>query len=188
MSISDHELTLAGGGVQEFQAVGRYIRIRKASSAVYLTIDGSREIKREQGEQVDTGKDSVRVRVRSVVAQTVEIVSSSNRQDDSRASINGTISAAIENGNDNNPIPRVNVPAGSSALLIAANVNRRALRVSLASDAVGFVTLGKSGVAAASGGLLEPGTTDYIETTGELRAFNNNASAVDVYIMEINKI
>lgn len=188
MSISDHDLTLVAGGVQEFHSVGRFIRIRQASSPIYLTIDGGREVKREQGEQIDTGRDNVRVRVRSVVAQSVSLVSASNRQDDNRGNINGAVNAIIESGNDNANNPRVTINANSSAVLVAANINRKSLRVSLPSDAAGFVTIGKTGITATTGGLLEPGTTDYIDTTGELRAFNSNAVAVTVYVMEINKI
>lgn len=186
--LTDHSLTFAAAGVQEFQSVGRFIRVRESSSPVYISIDGSSEIEREQGEQVNTGRDNVRVRVRSLVAQTVKLTSARESQDDNRGNVTGLVSATIENGNDNQHLPRVTIAAGASALLSASNVNRKALRVSLSSDAIGFVTLGKSGVAAASGGLLEPGSTDYIETTGEMYAFNNNASAVDVYVMEINKL
>ena len=186
MALTDIPLVFTGGETQEFQAVGRYIRIREATAVVYLTIDGVGEIQRNKGEQIDTGKDSSRVRVRSVVAQSVSITSADNPQDDNRNSVSLTVSATVTNGNDNQHLTKVTIPATSSAQIAAANANRLSLRVSLLSSAAGYVTLGKSGVSASSGGSLEEGMVDYIDTTGAVFAYNPNASAVDVYVMEIN--
>lgn len=188
MSLSDHELTFAGGETQEFQSVGRFIRIRDSSSPVFLSIDGRAEIKRERGESVDSGRDSVRVQVRSIVAQSVHLISSKDKQDDNRASISATISTTIAGANDNQHLPKVSIPAGSSALIAVANSARKFLRVSLLSTAVGYVLLGKSGVGATTGGTLEEGMVDYIETEGALYAYNPQAVAVDVYVLELNKI
>jgi hypothetical protein len=188
MAFSDHDLVFLGSDVQEIQAVGRYIRIREATSSVYLTIDGSGEIVRAKGEQIDVGKNSYRVRIRSTVAQNVSVVSSDTPQDDNRNSVSLTVNATVTNGNDNAHLAKVAVGAGVSALIAAANVNRKSLRVSLLSDAAGYVTLGKLGVTATAGGTLEAGMVDYIDTEGALYAFNPNAVPVDVWVMEINKL
>lgn len=188
MSISDHDFTFAAAGVQEFQSIGRYIRVREATSGVYLTIDGHTEILRNKGEQIDTGRETNRVRVRSLVAQSVSISSAMFPQSDNRNSVSLTVSATVEAGNDNQHLAKVTIPAVSSAQIAASNVNRKALRVSLLSYAVGYVLLGKSGIAAAQGGSLEEGMVDYIETTGALWAYNPQSSSVDVYVMEINKL
>lgn len=188
MAFSDHDFVFVGGEFQEFQAVGRYIRIRESTSPVYLTIDGSREIVRNKGEQIDVGRNSYRVRIRSVVAQNVSVTSSSDKQDDNRNSVALSVSATVAAGNDNQHLVKATIPATSSALIAAANSTRKSLRVSLLSDAAGYVTLGKSGVGANSGGTLEPGMVDYIDTEGALYAYNPNAVAVDVWVMEINKL
>lgn len=188
MSVSDHDMVFASAGVQEFQSVGRYIRVREATSGLYLTIDGYAEVLRNKGEQIDTGRATTRVRVRSLVAQTVAIVSAENPQSDNRMSGTVAVTAIVEAGNDNQHLAKVTIVAGGSAQLALANSNRKFLRVSLLSTAVGHVLLGKSGILANQGGTLEEGMVDYIETTGVLFAFNPQATAVDVYVMEINKL
>jgi len=188
MSIYDHSMTFGGTGSQSFQAVGRYLRIREADSDVYLTVDSGRELKRARGEQIDLGREGVKVVVRSLIAQTVVLIVSQNRQDDNRQAVDVAVSATVVGGNDNQHLPVVVIAAGASALIAAANSDRKTLRVSLPSSAAGFITIGKSGVAAATGGLLEPGITDYIDTQGALYGFNNNAVSVSVYSMEVNDL
>lgn len=190
MAIADSTLTFTGGELQEVQAIGRYLRIREATSAVYLTFNGGREIKRQKGEQIDLGNDfaNLRIGVRSIVAQTVEITSALNPQSDNRAVVNANVNTTIESGNDNAHLPKVTINANSSAQLAPANALRKSLRVSLLSSASGYVLLGKSGIAALQGGSLEEGMVDYIDTTGALFAYNPNSFPVDVYVMEINKI
>lgn len=188
MAFSDHDFVLSGGGTQEFQSAGRYIRVRESTSPVYLTIDGSREIVRNKGEQIDVGKNSYRVRIRSAVAQSVSLTSSDTPQDDNRNAVSLTVSATVAGGNDNQHLGRVLIPAGLSAKIADSNANRKTLRVNLASDEPSFITLGKSGVSGGSGGLLEQGMVDYLETQGELWGYNPSASNVFIYVMEINKL
>jgi len=188
MSLTDNKLVFAGASTQEFHAHGRFLRIRDSVGSVFISIDGATEIEREQGEQIDTGKQSTRVRVRSAIPQTVIFICSSDRQDDDRANANISLAVTIESGNDNNDLPKVSVGAGVAVKVADINLLRKSLRLSVPSDAAGFVTIGKSTVTAIRGGLVEEGTTDYIDTTGEIWVFNPNAVAVDVYVMEINKI
>lgn len=188
MAISDHSLNFNAAGVREFQAVGQFIRVRSSASPVYISIDGSGEYLREQGEQINIGRSSARVRVRSLVAQDVVLISSSESQDDNRTAVNLAVAATVESGNDNQHLGMVTVAAGASAQIAASNLNRKSLRVALLGDAAGYVLLGKAGIAAGQGGSLEPGMVDYIDTTGVLWAFNPQAVAVDVYVMEVNKL
>lgn len=187
MAISDHSLNFNASGVREFQAVGQFIRVRSSSSPVYISVDGSGEFLREQGEQINIGRSTARVRVRSLVAQDVVLISSSESQDDNRTAVNLSVAATVESGNDNQHLAKVSIAAGGSAKIADSNANRKFLRVSLLSSAVGHVLLGKSGVSAVAGGTLEEGMVDYVETTGEMWAFNPQAVPVDVFVMEINK-
>lgn len=188
MALNDHSLTFPAAGVQEFQSVGQFLRVRESSSPVYISVDGSSELEREQGEQVNVGRAGVRVRVRSLVAQNVKITSSTDRQDDNRTAVSLNVSATVAPGNDNQHLPVITIAAGNSAKIADANSDRKTLRISLPSDAAGFITLGKSGVDASAGGLLEPGMTDYLDTTGEIWGFNDNASPIDVYVLEVNAL
>ncbi len=193
MSLADYEITFAGAGQQpiSLHRGSRFIRILEADSDVYIKVGSRSEIKRTVGQQIDLGVENdgaTQAVIRSAIAQTVTLVVSTNRQDDDRANINATINTAIEPGNDNQHLPKVTVGAGVSLQIAAANANRKSLRVAMASDEVGPVSLGKAGIIADQGGLLEPGMVDYIDTAGVLYARNDNASAVDVWVMEINKL
>lgn len=190
MSLSDNTFTFVGGESQQIHAVGRYLRVRESTSPIYISINGGSELKRERGEQIDLGEKyrELRIFVRSVVAQSVHLISSADRQDDNRNTNVVTATATVESGNDNQHLAKVSVGPGVSAQIAGPNASRKSLRVSLLSDVVGYVTIGKSGVTATSGGTLEAGMVDYIDTTGALYAFNPNAVAVDVWSMEINKL
>jgi hypothetical protein len=190
MSISDQNLVFSGGEELPVLTTGRYLRIREATSPIYITINGGGEIKREKGEQIDLGDkySQLRLGIRSIVAQSVSLVSAENSQSDNRNTVTVNASATVESGNDNQHLPKVSIPANSSAQLAAANAARKSLRVSLLSSALTYICLGKSGIGAAQGGTLEEGMVDYIDTTGALFGYNPSAAAVDVYVMEINKI
>lgn len=189
MAIIDHKLSLTAGNTQQFQSAGSYLRIREAASPVFLVIDNSgNEFEREKGEQMDTASGSILVSVRSLVDQNVEITSSTNSQFDNRNQLELPVNVIELIANDNNHLPAVVVNSGMSIMIAGANPERRCLRVSLPYESAGFITIGKTGVSATNGGLLDVGQTDYIETTGELYAFNPNTQSVTVYVMELNKI
>ena len=91
-------------------------------------------------------------------------------------------------GDENTSLPRVIIPPNTSAQIAGVNNTRRYLRVTLPSDAAGNITMGGAAVSENSGGLLEIGITEYLQTQAALFAHNPNAEAVTVYAMEVNKL
>lgn len=185
--------TIAGSGTIKRPITGRYITCKSASAELEVTTVGIETVNIGQGETYDLGAvfqfRELKIRNSSTSSNTfvLEITSNELKKADNQSFVVNT-TATIENGDDNQHLAKVNISAGVSAAVAAANGSRKYLRVSLLSDAVGYVTLGKSGVNASSGGTLEPGMVDYIETGGALYVHNPNASAVDVWVMEVNKL
>jgi hypothetical protein len=160
MKLADYTLTFGGAGQQPIHVQGQFVRIREASGDVYLQIDGASELKRKAGEAINlgAGNDSRRVMVRSIIAQTVEITTSSEKQSDDRATINATISTTLAGSNTINNPGDITASALVSAA-IAANANRKVVKFSLPSTATNPVRLGNATVTAASGDILEPGSS-----------------------------
>lgn len=186
MSMRDYKFTLAAGQERSLNVQGNWFHVLDAVGVVGIRFDEGSLIERSQGQ--GGSRTYSRVLVSSPIAQTVTLSLGVGRETDARATVNANISTTIEGGNDNAHKPNVTVTAGNAVQLLPANNNRKSIRVSLASTEAGSIMLGKSGITANNGGLLEVGDTDYIDTEGALYAFNPNADDVVVWVMEINRI
>lgn len=81
--------------------------------------------------------------------------------------------------------PRVECLAGVATQLFAAGT-RKSNRINIRSDQFNGVSLGGSNlVDDNSGGFLDVGMVDYIDTSGELWAFNAGATSVFVDVLEL---
>lgn len=184
--------TLAGGKKIRRPIFGRYLLVKSANAEIVITGKGLSEVYLGSGESYDLGSsgnhfieiENSSLSVNNFVLEVTE--QSLRKANSSELTVN--TEATIQIGNDNQHLPKVPVPANSAAQIAPANPLRKSLRVSLKSDAAGYVLLGKSGLTSGNGGSLEEGMVDYIETTGAMFAFNPNAVAVDVYVMEVNRI
>lgn len=186
------ETLLAGAKIKR-PVTGRYLVVYAADGEIEVSGQGIEAVRLRQGATLDMGVSAfnkeITVRNLGASSNAIDLEASALKiglADNKDFTVNTT--ATVENGNDNAHLPRITIAAGASGVLATANASREYLRVSLPSDAAGHITLGKSGVTAAAGGLLEPGSTDYMETEGVLYAFNDNADPVDVYVMEINRL
>lgn len=187
------QATLSGTTPIRRPVTGRYLVVKSADAEIVVSGVGIEEVHLGAGEQYDLG-----AYFQSKVIQIASTISGSNTFDmevtanpltkanQNQLTVNTT--AVVENGNDNQHLPKVSVAAGASVAVCVSNTSRKYLRLSLLSDAAGYVLLGKSGVSSSSGGTIEPGMIDYIETTGELWVFNPQSVAVDVWVMEVNRI
>lgn len=172
---------------------GRYILVKSADNEIRISGKGFEDVHMGAGEEYElpfehSGQD---IYIQNTVSGTTNFIMEVTPQRLRKANQNEltvNTTAVVENGNDNQHLPRVSVGAGVSAAICVSNTSRKYLRVSLLSDAEGYVILGKSGVDGINGGTLEPGMIDYIETTGELWVFNPQSVAVDVWVMEVNRI
>ena len=207
--------TLSANQHRDFEIDGNYLYVFDAGGPIEVVLRGGRssgEVHRLERKTIINGKDfsSVRVRDLSGVTNSFELW---NGLGDYRPSVDGadvkidgqiaiddstpvevnvinpTAEATIVVANDNAHLANVNLVAGAAAVQIApANANRKSVRVAIASDQVGAIALGKAGLLSNQGGLLEPGTIEYIDSEGALFARNDNVSDVVVWVMEINRI
>jgi hypothetical protein len=182
----EHLFTFAGAGEREFQVQGKYLRIMSAPVGdVFVKLDSSSEIQLGAGQQLPDDDGFKRVNIRTLVAQTVRFITSDSRIDDDRANVALSVSATVEGGTAVQAPPVVEVAAGTTVKIADSNADRIELRVALKSDSASHVWLGPAGVDDEEGGLLEPGTIDYIALVGELYAHNPGATSVFVSVLDI---
>lgn len=93
-------------------------------------------------------------------------------------------SVALRNATTNTHKPRVECLAGVATKLFSANPCK-SKRLNIRSDQLNGVSLGGSAVNDSSGGYLDVGMVDYIDTSGELWAFNNGSQSVFVDVLEL---
>jgi hypothetical protein len=92
----------------------------------------------------------------------------------------GVLSAQI-----NTHKPRVECIAGQATKLFGAGT-RKSNRINIRSEQLNGVSLGgDSTVNDESGGYLDVGMVDYMDTSGELWAFNNGGSSIFVDVLEL---
>jgi hypothetical protein len=81
--------------------------------------------------------------------------------------------------------PRVECLSGQATKLFSAGV-RKSNRINIRSDQNNGVSLGGSNaVNDSNGGFLDVGMVDYMDTSGELWAFNDGDSSVFVDVLEL---
>jgi hypothetical protein len=187
--------TLTGGNAIKRPVSGRYITCKKAATEIIIDAHGLEQVHIDQGETYDMGarfQDKV-IKIRSTEtganAILLEVTENKLLKSDNK-NISVSTTATIEGSNENSHLPKVTVPDGGGAVVIAlANSSRKSIRVAVPSDAPGPIAIGKAGLMADQGGLMEPGTIDYIDTEGALYARTDNGFGdVEVWVMELNRV
>jgi hypothetical protein len=185
-----YPLQLQAGQEIQFGAEGTFYAVAAADSPFTITFDESNRISgAEQGTGAEFPEAFSNVKVKSDTAQTIVLVLGYGRYKDNRATGNFTVNTTIEPANKITPLAEVTVPAGGSAQLAAADATRKELRVGIKSDQPGGVYLGDATVgAAAPGGYLEEGGTDYITTESAVYAYNAGTSDVVVHVVSLERV
>jgi hypothetical protein len=179
MQLGDHNLVFAGAGQQTIMARGKYVRIREADSDVYLQFDGSAEIERQKGEQINVGSDNRRIIVRSAIAQTIKLTTSTFSQDDNRNSVSVNTTTTVDPSNNFEGVAVKNCLAAGSVQLVAGNANRVRLLIKIPTSESGGVWLAGAGESAGNGYFLEEGESVTLGTTAEIWAYG---AGVDVIL------
>jgi hypothetical protein len=190
----DESITFSGAGSQEVQYVGRHIRVRSTPTGpIFIKIDNSStEFERNAGEQFNLGAGDPpfqRVRIRSAVAQTVDLTFADVPQDDNRSNVALSVSAditpapVIDNGGD------VSVPATSAADVLAGDADTLAVTVTSleTNDPSAPLRVGTTGVGAASGHPLWPGDSHTMATNATVRVYNPHGTAQDVAVLRLSQ-
>ena len=156
---TDHFFTFAGAGFVEIAEEGRYVRVIDATDDVYIKLDDvSTELLRGKGSQIGS-QGFRRVRIRTLVAQTIQICISDDPQDEDRNAISLSVSATLLPGNTFEGIADF-TPAGVGAeQVLAADSDRLTFTLTNPATNTGIMRVSGSAatVGAARGAYLEPG-------------------------------
>lgn len=126
------------------------------------------------------------IKILSSTSQTITIVLGFGKFADARASVNATINTTIAPSDTiNNP---GDVTAGVAAsLVIAANANRKEVELCLPSTATNPVRVGNASVTAASGSILEPGTSKVFGVEAALYVIRTASPDETVTVLELER-
>jgi len=185
--MSDYTLTLDGVNAQSINAPGDFIHVQSVSVqglAIQIAADDGRSITRYQGQ----GNRLLysRLTVTAGAACTVTIQAGYGYATDSRASIQGPVTADVAPAVKNVPLADVSVPNTTQELLEAATGNRLELIVGVPSTAPNGVRIGDLTVAAGKGTLVEPGQIVTFASSDAVYAFNEgSAGAINVNLTSL---
>lgn len=185
--MDDYPAVLSANQERSFDVPGDFFHVVSAEGAIGLRFDEGKRITRYEG--MGGRVYYSRVAVFSPIAQTVVMSFGYGYATDARATANVNVNATTEPANLTPQAPTVTVPAGGSIKLADADSSRKELRLSILSDATGYILLGDADVEtdAGDGGSLEPGQVDYIATEGELWAYNPGADDIAVYVLPLRR-
>lgn len=187
--LRDYPLYLDGVSPQRITQEGSHFHIQKASGDVTLKFDSNNTMTRQQGQGADIIQGFKEVVVSSAIPQTVILTLGTGKSRDSRASATiANVNTTIEGANKNTHLPVVSCASGVATLIAAANTNRKSLRLMIDSAQSGGLFLGGVGITAGNGGFIEQGQIEYMDTEGALYAFNSNADAVVISVLELERL
>ncbi len=181
------QLNLQANVEQELGVVGNHFRILEATNDLYVSIDDSPYFKVKAGQGLTDNKDKFeRLKVKSLVAQNALLIAGFGTFHDSNESISVTTSATVAPAATYNPLADVSVPAGASAALVSANLNRLSLIITNPTTNTATFRLGVPlDVSANKGAILEVGDSITLATTAAISAFNTGAVAESLVISEL---
>lgn len=189
------EGTIQSGEQIKRNLAGRFLLVRNIDYPIKISVQGMEDVFLKNNDNYEfivdvSGKE---VLISSQVAATNRIHLESNEgRLTALAELAGdttiNTSTSVENGNSNNGLDAIVIEPMQSALIAPANEARQTLRLSMLSNAQGHITIGDSQVTASTGGTLEAGQIDYMDTRGAIHAMNPNNNSITVYVMEVNKL
>lgn len=203
------KITLAGYEKKSVNSSGGIFTVLAISGAIELSAKGMEEVPLELSDQIRIG-DVKQLHLQNVSDSeaVIEFVIASNSVDKKSQSMrisndilkveldrDVTIGAVNQDGewtvftdsaaNANTHKPRVNCVKNQATKLFDSR-HRKSVRLNIRADQFGGVTLGNDNtIDDNSGGYLDVGMVDYIETKGGLWAFNAGDSDVLVDVLEL---
>jgi hypothetical protein len=204
------EITLKAGEKFPVTATSKYLIIRSAGEQIWLSMRGNAEVAIESSDVIElNGINDITLINKSTLPQLIKFQISPFKIDAKVQTVNVkaiedivtvqmdrdvNIGAVNQDGEwvvgvtsalTNTHKPRVECLAGQATKLFDAGT-RKSNRINIRSDQLNGVSLGGSNlVNDSSGGFLDVGMVDYMDTSGELWAFNNGGSAVYVDVLEL---
>jgi len=204
------EITLNAGEKFPVAATARYFVVRSVGDKIALSVRNMGDVELQNSDVIDLGiVNDISLVNKSTIAQVIKFQLSPFKIDvgaakNSIKSIDevvevhfdeaftvgsvtqqGLWDVAVLSAVTNTHKPRVECLAGVATKLFSAGT-RKSNRINIRGDQFNGVSLGGSNlVTDASGGFLDVGMVDYMDTSGELWAFNNGASNVYVDVLEL---
>lgn len=187
--LSDHTAVFGGAGERVFDTRGRHVLITAATGDVYVAFDDQKFVKWRKKSNIDAGYTFSRVTIKTLVAQTVEFITSDQRQDEGRDDVAVTVSATIASGDNIVTAPDVSIAATSSGVIVAANANRLAVILKNLTSNAAIIRIGESGgVGAARGHPLDPGESISLSTKSAIYGYNTHSVAQSISVLEEEEI
>lgn len=182
----EYRHTFTGAGEREFQVKGRYVYINDASGDVYVALDNGSELQRAKKSNIANGEPFTRVRIRSLIAQTVRFTVSEDRQEEGRDDVAVTVSATLIPGNTLEGVAD-HTPAGVGAEeVLAADADRLAFTLTNPSTNTGVMRVSGSAatVGATRGAILEPGQSITRAYTGAVWVYFPAVESVAIDVVK----
>ena len=180
--------TFTGAGEVQHRLQGRYLRILSATDDVYVQLDGGSEVLRKSGQAINDPDGFAFIKLRSTVAQTVQIVVADTPQDDNAQTITATVSATIGAGDTLTSAPDFSVPATTTSQVLAGRADRLTAIIKNLNSNTDPVRVGDASVGASRGHELMPGESISLDSTSSISVYNPKASAQSVSLLEIRDV
>lgn len=182
--------TIAAGQEVTVYVTGDFFRVLNASAAFSVAFDDTAFFEVQAGLAFKLtdgeGFQSVRMRNSSGAAVTVVIALGSGWIEDSRLVFQGDLTTLPASGNGLASAADISVAATTTALIAAANADRTEVIVQNLGGAE--MRIGDSAVTAGRGVKLDGGGTLTLTTSAAVYAYNASAGAVDVSVLEIERV
>lgn len=183
VSMRDFNLTLVAGVERVIDVQGNWFHVQNADSPIKLQFNESPFVTREQTQ--GGARDYTRVTVLSALTQNVVLSLGFGQETDARTKLVGEVIATELVANTLFNAGEIELTAGESKLLVAQRTGRKETRLNIRSNQEGGLYIGNVGISDASkGGFIEQGSTDYIQGTFAIYAFNPNNFTVIINVLE----
>jgi len=180
-----YTIQLTANQEHEFTVVGNMYHVTSSSGDFSITFDDGQRI---AGAGAGTGgkfpQNYTRVSLLSTTTQTVTLVLGFGDYTDARATVNATVNTTIAPSNTLNPASDVTIGAAATSI-VAADANRKEIMIHVPSDAANSIRVGDSGVTAASGLEVEPGSTLVLATESAVFGIRDGAADVAVSVLSL---
>jgi len=184
-----HGLTLAAGEWVQLDITGEYIGCIKSNAAFKVGADDNTPQPMEQGLTFRTvaGESftSIQILNTSASSNSIELAVGEGQITDARLSLTADLTLSANNGISD--LIDISIAAGVSAQVAAVNLNRREILIQNLSGNTSLFRVGATTAASARGVELMPGQTLTLETTAEIWAFNSDAGAQSLAVVEVLK-
>ena len=185
MKIRDYSLTFVGGDTQSLQVAGNFFRVLEAANAIQVEFDDSPKVTREEG-QAQIG-DYTSIRITSAAPQSIRVSAGFGNVTDNRQTVNVAVTTNLDPAAVVNDITEVTVAAGATALVLAANVDRKRcmFQSSMNNDPTIIARLGGATVSATKGLEFVAGvSTPHFMSTAAYYVHNPGAAAIKIMVYE----